>query len=737
MVPVEEGNMMAHDAPLEARDRDIQARLRAGDVRKRRRYWIVICLAVATIVVVAVQNYLAIERELTEAAISRRAAVAHLAAVTLTEKLERLVDISVSLSTRVRFRQLIRDGHWMEATELLRAIPQDFPVIDRVVVLDPAGTVMADIPERLELRGRSLADQKWYQGVSRDWKPYVSGVYRRPATPQVNVFVVAAPIRSENGGVAGILLLQTRLDSYFEWTKAVEVGPGGIVYIIDQDGQIAFHPGFTPQQKIVDFSQVPVVRSALRGEHGIAIGADTGADEEMVAAYAAVVKFGWGVIVQQPTRNAFAARNHQLTRLLIGYGLTFVFLALGAYLALRILVERDRAAEAVRLRTELERRVAERTAQLAATNREIEESREQFRAVTETANDAIVSGDVHGNIVYLNRAAEQLLGYTAQEALGRPLTLLMPQRFHAAHQAELKRFLATGQARMIGRTNRLVGRNKRGEEFPMEVSVSQWTTAKGVFFTAILRDVTAREEAAEALKRSNKELQAANKELEGFSYSVSHDLRAPLRAVSGFSKLLLEDHSEQFDAETRRKISVIHSESQRMGVLIDELLAFSQLGRRTIQMSDLDMTQLARTSFDTLTAGNHDGPSPDLDLGELPRANGDRVLMGQVWTNLLSNAIKFSSKQEHPTVTVGAISHHKEHVYFVRDNGAGFDPRYQSKLFGVFQRLHSHDQFPGTGVGLAIVQRIVVRHGGRVWAESQPNEGASFYFSLPKEAAGG
>ena len=230
------------------------------------------------------------------------------------------------------------------------------------------------------------------------------------------------------------------------------------------------------------------------------------------------------------------------------------------------------------------------------------------------------------------------------------------------------------------------------------------------------------------------QLEAANKELEGFSYSVSHDLRAPLRAVVGFSKLLVEDHGQQLDDEARRKLGVIQSEGARMGQLIDELLAFSRLGRKAIQMNELDMTELARSTFNGLN-GQHEGTRPELLLGALPRAKGDRVLVGQVWANLLSNAMKFSSKRPAPRIEVSAISDEREHVYFVRDNGAGFDPRYRTKLFGVFQRLHSSSEFPGTGVGLALVERIVVRHGGRVWADGKPGEGATFYFTLPKEQA--
>jgi len=264
---------------------------------------------------------------------------------------------------------------------------------------------------------------------------------------------------------------------------------------------------------------------------------------------------------------------------------------------------------------------------------------------------------------------------------------------------------------------------------------------------SLAQEMTQRQHADAALRELNIDLErritertaqmeAANKELESFSYSVSHDLRAPLRAVIGFSKLLIEDHGGQVDDEARRKLGVIQSEAQRMGLLIDDLLAFSQLGRKAMKMAELDMTALARTTYQGLN-GQHGEPQAELHLGSLPHAKGDRVLLGQVWANLLANALKFSSKQEKPLIEVSAISDEKEHVYFVRDNGAGFDPRYQSKLFGVFQRLHNASEFPGTGVGLALVQRIVVRHGGRVWADSKPGEGATFYFTLPKEESHG
>lgn len=243
-------------------------------------------------------------------------------------------------------------------------------------------------------------------------------------------------------------------------------------------------------------------------------------------------------------------------------------------------------------------------------------------------------------------------------------------------------------------------------------------------------------ELEQRVRARTEQLEAVNKDLESFSYSVSHDLRAPIRAVGGFAMLLTEDHAGELNDEARRKIGIIRAEATRMGLLIDDLLAFSRLGRRALEPTDMDMTEMVRSVFERL---DHAEPHRTIDfrLGTLPRAHGDRSLFEQVWMNLLSNAIKFSGKAEQPVIEVGGINAENEKVYFVRDNGAGFDARYQSKLFGVFQRLHGQDEFPGTGVGLALVHRIVTRHGGRVWAEGKPGHGATFHFSLPKETADG
>jgi len=226
------------------------------------------------------------------------------------------------------------------------------------------------------------------------------------------------------------------------------------------------------------------------------------------------------------------------------------------------------------------------------------------------------------------------------------------------------------------------------------------------------------------------ELEEKNRELESFSYSVSHDLRAPLRAIIGFSRILEEGYGEKLDDEGRRLLKVVRENSQKMGELIDDLLELSRLGRKPLSTAEIDMKRMADEVFRTVSA---DGwQSHQLALGSLPPAPGDPTLLRQAWANLLGNAIKFSSKCERPVIEVSGQEIGAELVYCVKDNGAGFDMRYYDKLFGVFQRLHGEDEFAGTGVGLAIVHRVISRHGGRVWAEGREGEGAAFYFSLPK-----
>lgn len=588
-----------------------------------------IALSLVSLAVVwtAASGYREIDRELTAVALSRRETVAQLTATILAGKFERLVDVVVSLSTRVRFRKLVAAGKWVEAIEVMRAVPRDLPLIERVLLTDADGTLRADLPAIPGARGINLASHEWFQGVRRDRRPYISSAYARVVVPRLNVFSVAVPINGAHGEVAGFLVAQIAVKNLLEWFEAVRLGPEGFLYIVDPKGHAAFHSKYPERGEIADLSATPVVEKLRRGRQGVEIVLDPTEGEDSIIAYAAVPGYGWGVVTQQPTRASLglAARDRQLRQLLTGYGLILLLGAATVFLTSRVAVARQRAEDDRRMKVELEWQVAERTAQL----------------------------------------------------------------------------------------------------------------------------------------------DAANKELEAFSYSVSHDLRAPLRAIDGFSQALLEDYPDRLNDQGRNYLARVRAGTQRMAELIDDLLQLSRVTRAEMRRETVDLSTLADSVVADLRRLE---PQRRVEIAIQPglTAEGDAKLLRIALVNLLSNAWKFTGRQPSARIELGELNNGDvqgrtsaagatppgmgeveqrkerlpgmagaagERAFYVRDNGVGFDMAYAGKLFGAFQRLHAASEFPGTGVGLATVQRIINRHGGHVWAEGAVNRGATFYFALPSPRA--
>ena len=365
------------------------------------------------------------------------------------------------------------------------------------------------------------------------------------------------------------------------------------------------------------------------------------------------------------------------------------------------------------------------------------ESEARTTAILAAAADAIIIIDARGTIESLNAAAETLFGYTALEMVGQNVKMLMPEPYKVEHDGYLHNYTTTGVKKIIGIGREVVGLRKNGQTFPMDLAVSEVHTGGRRLFIGIVRDIALRKQADASIQALNTELlanaaqlQQINGELESFSYSISHDLRAPLRHIDGYAQMLLEEAGELLSGDPRRYLDAIGDNARRMGLLIDDLLAFSRLGRKTVQRLAVDMDALAGRALQEARA-SQPGTAQVL-LGPLPSTRADPALMHQVWVNLLSNALKYSAARgDDARIEVSGESDGTVNRYRVRDNGVGFDMRYADKLFGVFQRLHSQEEFEGTGVGLAIVQRIVNRHGGRVWAEAEPGLGATFTIELP------
>ena len=263
----------------------------------------------------ALQSYRVIDRELSQAALSRRASVAYLAASVATEKFDRLIDVGVALATRVRFRELVEAGEWDKAMTILRQVPVDFPFVDRIILSDAEGITRAELPV-LGTVGQNFAHRTWYGEVMRTRHAYISELYRRAAKPQINIFVAAIPIRNRADGVSGILVMQVRSDRFFEWTNAIETGPGGIVYVVDRNGMLAASSQFDAQAELRNLSSLPAVRNALGGKRGVGIEPNPLVNDVHVVAYEPIAKHGWGVVLSQPATVAFEARDRQLAGVL-------------------------------------------------------------------------------------------------------------------------------------------------------------------------------------------------------------------------------------------------------------------------------------------------------------------------------------------------------------------------------------------------------------------------------------
>jgi len=556
-----------------------------GSVRRPiRRWWASLGLFAIAVAIAffGYRSYRAVERDLSDAALSGRAAISVLAASTLSQDFQRLIDIGRSLATRVRFGELIQAGRWQEAAQIMANVPRDFAAVEQVLITDTQGTLQAAVVAADRTLEPPSAEQL------RALRAFVSDV-QIPVHAGGAYFLVAVPVTGPEAALLAMLTLRISTQRFPDLFAQLRMEPRESIQVIDRYGRVAFDTAHPANPQVVDLSSNVSVQRMLEGETGVDLeGALQGADSHDVAAFAPTW-FGWGVLARWPQGTVFAVRDDQLRRVLMACGLFAALVIVAVGLVLQLAIERSQTDTERRTNAELEIRVRERTAQL----------------------------------------------------------------------------------------------------------------------------------------------EKANVDLESFSYSVSHDLRAPLRAIDGYVHFLFDEHQELLGAGAKRCIDNVHRNVQHMSRLIDELLELSRVGRVALKQERIDMAALVHEVLPAVLGAKS---NVSVNVQVLPPVRADATLIRQIWVNLLDNAIKYSSRAAVPQVTVCAEAEAGQVTYCVADNGVGFDMEHYERLFKPFSRLHSPGEFTGTGVGLALVKRIVERHDGRVWAESVPNQSTKVFFCLPTAA---
>lgn len=572
-----------------------------------------------------------------------------------------------------------------------------------LAIYDDAGTLRAIYPEHGNVPSAGLP---WLAAAAQHRGDYISGLLTMSIGPLRHAIIVAAALDHPSGFVVGIY----GLDAVKDWLQGVPESTTKWVSIVDQNGTQLFGPDLTDSGPLRDLAGQEDVRRVLAGGGGAELVWREG--RQSVVSRHRLPSCGWGLLVRIPVTEIDKA-IWKVERPVALLGFLFLLVAAGI------------------------------GSVIAGLHRKLRESEERIRQIVTSTTDAFVGMDAGGNVTELNPQAEALFGWPRLEILGHPLhEFVIPPRYRELHIRGLQRFRETGEALVLHKQLELEALHRDGHEFPVELSISHVRKGRKDYFSAFVRDISERKRAEKEVADLNSELraqvlqlEARNKELEAFSYSVSHDVRAPLRHILGFSRILAQECGPQFTATGRTHLEQIQASAARMQRLVDDLLRFSRVGEQGLKWQ---LTPLGDLVAEVISGLKRDlnGRDVTFKVSPLPQVECDPGLATQVFWNLLSNAMKFTATRPHAVISIGQCPDGDE-AFFVSDNGVGFDMRHAEKLFRPFQRLHG-EEFEGSGVGLATVERIILKHKGRIWAQSKPDSGATFFFTLgPRRAESG
>ncbi len=551
------------------------------------------------------------------------------------------------------------------------------------------------------------------------------GEIERPLNPTIRV---ATPVANERGETAGLLVMNYRGAALLEAMAALDSPRTGQLWLVNQNGY--WLKGPTPEQEwgfmLSGLEAQSLATQNVRLWSQLIKPVQLGEliDEGAHYSFASIDL----IPSESPDFEQALGRLHVVSRLsaeqlyalisplktgLLQAGALIVLLSAGlAYLLARSLAQRWH------------------------TESSLQDSEAKFRAMIEAAPDAIIITDTDGTIVLLNEQAIRLFEYTQLELLGQKVEVLLPEELRKGHIQHRQGYVSAPRPRLMGSGLRLQAKRKDGSELPVEVSLSPIRTPSETLVFCAIRDVTERRETEDKIKHlnngltaQNNELQVVNRELEAFSYSVSHDLRAPLRAIDGFSQILSTSLSDKLDEQEADYFNRIRKAAQKMSKLIDDLLLLARVSRADVLSAEVNLSSLAESAVQNLRELQPEREI-EVQIQQGIRVEGDLALLQVTVQNLIGNAWKFTGKTEHPQIQVGTEIQGEEEVIFFRDNGAGFDMNYADKLFVPFQRLHSGNDFPGSGVGLATIERIMAKLHGRIWATSITGQGATFFLKL-------
>jgi PAS domain S-box-containing protein len=659
-------------------------------------------------------------RDSTELSLKEDRATARLLALVLEEHIEKIVKTLESVSTRPLLVQAVRTRNVEKARVHLASLVNSDPDTEGLVITDREGILWASYPDRPEVMGMSFAYRDWYKRVSADWKPWVSDVTLRVVAEKDLAVQICVPVVDSNGEVIGVLLNTQRTVGLARILERVILDPGASTTVADRKGNVVVSTIFRDDKAIVPYPFYSVKARALSARSpSVAVEDASLGGRKRYISYAAAGGIGWSVFVGRDSRQLLLAGLSSYAQtaaiaFLLYLVITLSLVYFRKQVMSRQVLEQMRTDEALRM------------------------SNIRFRELFEnmTSGVAVYEATGHGEdfaIVDMNVAGQGITHTRKEDIIGKSVRDVFPGVSEMGLFAVFQRVWKTGN----GEYHEAALYRDSTRSFWVENYVYKLPSGEIV---AIYNDITDRKRAGEEIGKLNAELEervrertlqleSANKELEAFAYSVSHDLRAPLRGIDGFSHILLDEYRDRLDDRGRDYLIRVRAACQRLGGLIDDLLALSRVSRVTIQSERVDLSGLAYTISEELSKTDPERKVEFLIAGNLVE-KADPNLLRIALDNLFGNAWKFTRHNPQARIEFTATMQDYRRVYCIRDNGAGFDMEFAGKLFGAFQRLHNTREFEGTGIGLATVQRIIHRHGGRVWAEAEVGRGAAFYFTL-------